>query len=145
MKRVVVATVILQGSNHILFHNCYRCKKVQLGLKWKFKQTLSVSSHRFFMSGTAPGFVSQITAMVFWLPIFGESCEFLKNIDWGKLFRKPRKSKCKGGFSWRMDFCSEHSMGHGTNARISYANLKLLLHYKGHVISWKHIFTDSQL
>ena len=78
-ERGIVATVILQGSKHILFHNCYHSKKVKLGLKSKFKQTLSVSPPHFLsVSGAAPGFVSQITALVFWFLIFGESCSLFE-------------------------------------------------------------------
>lgn len=74
VERVMVATVILQGSKHILFHNCYHCKKEKLFLKSKSIQILcQVPSFCFvfYVCGGAPGFVSQP-----WFLIFGESCSF---------------------------------------------------------------------
>lgn len=74
-RAVEVATVILQGSKHILFHNCYQCKKVKPGFEVKIQTNTLCQCPQFFcVSGAAPGFVSQITDLVFWFIIFGESC-----------------------------------------------------------------------
>lgn len=70
VERVVIAAVISQGSKHIPLHDCYLCKKtkknkVQLKVWSQNSNKLSVSLPVLFVSGAAPGFVSQITTLVF--------------------------------------------------------------------------------
>lgn len=40
VETVVGATVILKGSKHVLFHNCYHCRSTKLFLKLAFTETL---------------------------------------------------------------------------------------------------------
>lgn len=135
VERVVIAAVISQGSKHILLHDCYLCKKkqknkVQLKVWSQNSNKLSVSLPVLFVSGAAPGFVSQITTLVF---------QFLKRVAqvyfWIFFLRKIMNNqealeKKQAWVDFFFFFCSVHNMWHRTNVRIMHANVKLLLHYR---------------